>query len=154
MLDRDRSTADRSIAASPDSAGTFLGADVEFKGSLRFKDQLRINGKFEGELSSSGTVHVGPQGDVKADVNVGTAVVEGKVNGNITAADRIELRSTAQMIGDIRASKLVVEEGVVFVGRCEVSSDKVRVPSTGGAESGKRKEHIASQSEIEVGPSA
>jgi cytoskeletal protein CcmA (bactofilin family) len=146
MLDRDRSTA-----PSPESAGTFLGADVEFKGSLKFKDQLRINGKFEGELSSSGTVHVGPQGDVRADVNVGGAVVEGKVNGNINASDRIELRATAQMIGDIKAAKLIVEEGVVFVGRCEVSSDKTRVPSMTGSESGKRKEQVASQSGIEVG---
>ena len=146
MLDRDRSTA-----LSPENAGTFLGADVEFKGSLKFKDQLRINGKFEGELSSSGTVHVGPQGDVKADVNVGGAVVEGKVNGNINASDRVELRATAQMIGDIKAAKLIVEEGVVFVGRCEVSPDKARVPSTAGSESGKKREHVASQSEIEVG---
>ncbi|MBN1917874.1 MAG: polymer-forming cytoskeletal protein [Verrucomicrobia bacterium] len=145
MLDRDRSTA-----MPAESGGTFLGADVEFKGSLKFKDQLRINGKFEGELSSDGTVHVGPQGDVRADVNVGNAVVEGKVNGNINASDRIELRSTAQMVGDIKAAKLVVEEGVVFVGHCEVSSDKARVSST-NAESGKRKEHVASQSEIEVG---
>jgi len=153
MLDRDRSAAASraDVSVGPDSGGTFLGADVEFKGSLKFKDQLRINGKFEGELSSSGTVHVGPQGDLRADVNVGNAVIEGKVNGNITASERVELRATAQMVGDITASKLIVEEGVVFVGRCEVSPDKARVPSSGGGESSRKREQVAAQSEIEVG---
>ena len=102
-----------------------LGSDVEFKGSLKFEDDLRINGRFQGDLASSGTVHVGPQGDVKAEISVGSAVVEGKVEGNITASERVELRSSAHMIGDIKASKLIVEEGVVFIGRCEVSSENV-----------------------------
>ena len=141
MLDRDRS-----VAASSNSGGTFLSADAEFKGSLKFDDELRINGKFEGELSSPGTVHVGSQGDVKAEITVGAAVVEGKVNGNITATDRVELRSTARMLGDIKASKLLVEEGVVFVGRCEVSSDRASV-----AEPSREEEPELEQSEIEVG---
>jgi cytoskeletal protein CcmA (bactofilin family) len=118
---------DRSVGPPSEGGGTFLGSDVEFKGSLKFGGELRINGKFEGEISSSGTVHVGPQGDVKAEIMVGSAVVEGKVNGNIRAGDRVELRSTAQMMGDITASKMIVEEGVVFVGRCEVSSEKASV---------------------------
>jgi cytoskeletal protein CcmA (bactofilin family) len=119
MVDRDRS-----VAASSDGGGTFLSTDAEFKGALKFSKELRINGRFEGEIASSGTVHVGAQGDVQAEISVGSAVVEGKVKGNITASDRVELRSTAQMIGDIKASKMIVEEGVVFVGRCEVSSER------------------------------
>jgi cytoskeletal protein CcmA (bactofilin family) len=141
MLDRDRS-----VAASPNSGGTVLSSDVEFKGSLKFGDELRINGKFEGELSSSGTVHVGSQGEVKAEITVGAAVLEGQVNGNITAADRVELRSTARMVGDIKASKLVVEEGVVFVGRCEVSPDRTPI-----AASDRDSELEPDESEIEVG---
>ncbi len=119
MLNRDRP-----VGPPPEGGGTFLGSDVEFKGCLKFGGELRINGKFEGEIASSGTVHVGPEGDVKAEIAVGGAVVEGKVNGNIRAGDRVELRSTAQMVGDITASKLIVEEGVVFVGRCEVGSEQ------------------------------
>jgi cytoskeletal protein CcmA (bactofilin family) len=142
MLDRDRSVA----PSSDGGGGTFLGTDVEFKGSLKFKDQLRINGRFEGELSSSGTVHVGPQGDVKAEIAVGNAVVEGAVDGNITATERVELRSTARMMGDITASKLVVEEGVVFVGRCEVSSDRAST-----APKKRKAEPEPEQPEIEIG---
>ena len=141
MLDRDRS-----VAASSNSGGTFLSTDAEFKGSLKFNDELRIDGKFEGELSSSGTVHVGSQGDVKAEITVGAAIVEGKVNGNITASDRVELRSTARMVGDIKASKLAVEEGVVFVGRCEVSSDNARITARDRDDEAEPEE-----SEVEVG---
>ena len=141
MLDRDRS-----VAASSNSGGTFLSTDAEFKGSLKFSDELRIDGKFEGELSSSGTVHVGSQGDVKAEITVGAAVVEGKVSGNITASDRVELRSTARMVGDIKAAKLAVEEGVVFVGRCEVSSDSARITARGHDDEAEPEE-----SEVEVG---
>jgi len=138
---------DRSAPISSGGAGTVLGADVEFKGSLKFGDDLRINGKFEGELTSAGTVHVGPQGDVQAEISVGNAVVEGTVNGNITASDRIELRSTAQMMGDLRSSKLIVEEGVVFVGRCEVRPESVQVPKP---EPKKTREPVPEKEETEV----
>jgi cytoskeletal protein CcmA (bactofilin family) len=141
MLDRDRS-----VAASSNSGGTFLSTDAVFKGSLKFDNELRINGKFEGELSSSGTVHVGSQGDVKAEISVGTAIVEGKINGNITASDRVELRSTARMVGDIKASKLIVEEGVAFIGRCEVSSDSAHI-----AADDRDSEAEPEESEVEVG---
>ena len=124
MLNRDRSFASRS-----ENGGTLLGADTQFKGSLTFDGELHINGRFEGELSSPGTVHVGPQGDVKAEITVGSAIIEGKVNGNIAAEDRVELRSTARLVGDITTGKLVVEEGVAFVGRCEVSPDRAAVSS-------------------------
>jgi cytoskeletal protein CcmA (bactofilin family) len=145
MLDRDRT-----VSTPSDSGGTVLSADVEFKGSLKFKDQLRINGRFEGELNSSGTVHVGPQGDVKAEIDVGSAVVEGTVEGNITASDRVELRSTARMMGDIKASKLIVEEGVVFVGRCDVSSERAGATERHRARRDESESEPA-QTEIEVG---
>jgi len=147
MLDRERS-----VSPPTDGGGTFLGTDVEFKGSLKFGDRLRIDGRFDGELTSSGTLHVGPQGDVRADIDVGGAVVEGTVEGNITASDRVELRSTARMTGDVRASKLVVEEGVVFLGRCEVGPGKVSASSsTKKSKAEPESELELQQSEIEIG---
>ncbi len=150
MLNRDRSFASPSV-----DGVTLLGADTEFKGSLKFDKELHINGRFEGDITSSGTVHVGPQGDVKAEITVGAAVIEGKVNGNIAAGDRIELRSTARVTGDIKASKLVVEEGVVFVGRCEVSAGKASVPMADEAdeadETDEAEETKPAKAEIELG---
>ena len=127
MLGRDKDTgfmpADKesSYPTINSGSGTVLSNDAEFKGSLSFKGNLRIDGKFEGEINSSGTMHIGPDGELKAEVNVGSSIVEGKVTGNITAQDKIELRSSAKLFGDIKATRLIINEGVVFVGKCEVN---------------------------------
>jgi len=127
MLGRDKDTGfapaekDNSYPSVNSANGTIFSNDAEFKGSLSFKGNLRIDGKFEGEINSSGTMHVGPDGEVKAEVNVGNSVIEGKLTGNITAQDKIELRSSAKLFGDIKATRLIINEGVVFVGKCEVN---------------------------------
>jgi len=104
-----------------DQNKTNLCSDVEFKGAISFKDFLRLDGKFEGELTSPGTLIIGENGLVKAEISVGNVIVEGKVYGNITAQDKIELRGNAQLFGDIKATRLVISEGVVFVGKSDVN---------------------------------
>jgi cytoskeletal protein CcmA (bactofilin family) len=104
-----------------DQNKTNLCSDVEFKGAISFKDFLRLDGKFEGELTSQGTLIIGENGVVKAEINVGNIIVEGKVYGNITAQDKIELRGNAQLFGDIKGTRLVISEGVVFVGKSDVN---------------------------------
>ncbi len=103
---------------------TTISPDAEFKGSLKFKDSLRIDGSFEGEIDSQGTLFVGKSGLVKAEIHVGTIVVEGKVEGNVTCDDKVELRSTAKMFGDIQAARLTIAEGVSIVGKCSVTTQK------------------------------
>jgi cytoskeletal protein CcmA (bactofilin family) len=133
MLGRDRDTTytpgENSYSSLDGGNGTVLSKDAEFKGSMNFQTSLRIDGKFEGEITSPGTIHVGQSGELQAEVRVGNSIVEGKVTGNIIAQDKLELRSTAKLFGDIKAARLVINEGVVFVGKCEVnpSSDKIEV---------------------------
>lgn len=103
---------------------TVISPDAEFKGSLKFKDSLRIDGTFEGEIDSQGTLFVGKTGAVKAEIHVGNIIVEGKIEGNVTCDDKIELRSTAKIFGDIQAARLTIAEGVNIVGKCSVSSQK------------------------------
>lgn len=99
-----------------------LGADVEFNGALAFKDKLCINGKFEGDISSEGgTLIVGRNAEIKADLKVGNLTVEGKIYGNITAHDKVELRSPAQVFGNIEANRVSMEEGVVLVGNTNIN---------------------------------
>ena len=70
---------------STNNSSVTLGADVEFNGALAFKDKLCINGKFEGDISSEGgTLIVGRNAEIKADLKVGNLAVEGKIYGNIT----------------------------------------------------------------------
>lgn len=107
------------------SAGTrndsLLSADASFNGSISFKSFLRIDGRFEGKVNSKGTLFVGKNGVVKADIRVGNIVVEGKIHGNVQAAEKVDLRQSAQLFGDIKANKLIIAEGVSFVGKCDVN---------------------------------
>ena len=95
---------------------TTLGVGVTFRGQLSFERFLRIDGDFEGDLLSHGKVVVGPTGSVKADLNLREAIIEGKVEGNITVQEKLELRGQASIKGDIRAKSLCVDEGVSISG--------------------------------------
>jgi len=107
-----------------------LGSDVEIKGNLKFTGELTLEGKLEGEINSDGTLTLGDSAVVNGNINVNSVVVRGKVNGNINAKDKLEIKSKTELFGDVRASKLVIEEGVTFVGKTEVNPNKV-APSAG-----------------------
>ncbi|MDP8219372.1 MAG: polymer-forming cytoskeletal protein [Candidatus Theseobacter exili] len=105
-----------------DSNVTNLTPDVEIKGSIKFTNVLKIDGKFDGELiTDEGDVIVGTTGAIKANVKVKNAIIEGKVDGNVIATEKVELKEKAQLHGDLKARTLVIEEGVVFVGKCNVN---------------------------------
>src|SRR5712692_1896200 len=106
-----------------------LSSDVEIKGNLKFSGELTLEGKLEGEINSDGILHLGETGAVNGNLNVNSVIVRGRLNGNITAKDRIEIKAKAEVFGDIRAAKLVIEEGVTFVGKTGVNPNKV-APST------------------------
>src|SRR5262249_27745783 len=96
--------------------------------------ELTFDGKIEGDIKSDDTLNLGDNAVIKGTIDVGTVVVRGKINGNIVAKDKIELKTKTELFGDIRASKLVIEEGVTFVGKTEVNPNKVApnaTPSSG-----------------------
>jgi cytoskeletal protein CcmA (bactofilin family) len=107
------------------TAKNTLGADVEIKGNLKFAGELTFEGKLEGEIQSDGTLNLGDSATVNGNINVSNVIVRGKVNGNVNAKDKIEIKSKAELFGDVRAAKLVIEEGVTFVGKTEVNPNKV-----------------------------
>ncbi|MGR3294345.1 MAG: bactofilin family protein [Candidatus Scalindua sp.] len=107
---------------------TNLTTDVEIKGTIKFEKTMNIDGKFEGELiAEHGELIVGKTGTVKANVKVKNATIEGRLDGNIEAAEKIELKQNAQLIGDLQAKTLVIEEGVVFVGQCNVNPNGTKM---------------------------
>ena len=105
-----------------DANMTNLTTDVDIKGTIKFDKVLKIEGKFEGEMvTNEGELIVGKTGMVKANVKVKNAIIEGHLDGNVFAAEKVELKQKAQLIGDLQAKTLVIEEGVVFVGQCNVN---------------------------------
>jgi cytoskeletal protein CcmA (bactofilin family) len=109
----------------PTGGKNVLSSDVEIKGNLKFTGELQFEGKIEGEITSEGILSLGDTATVNGNINAGTVVVRGKVNGNINAKDKIDIKTKAEIFGDIKSSKLSVEEGVTFVGRAEVNPNKI-----------------------------
>jgi cytoskeletal protein CcmA (bactofilin family) len=117
---------------------TNLTPDAEIKGTIKFGEAMRMDGNFEGELiSDNGELVVGETGNVKANINVRSAVIEGRVDGNIKASDRVELMQNAHLTGDLQAKTLIIEEGVVFVGQCNVNPEGAKIESQGYKEGNK-----------------
>jgi cytoskeletal protein CcmA (bactofilin family) len=121
---------------TPDMADTpnknNLSKDVEIKGSIKFANEFVFDGNLEGEISSvDGVLTVGENADVRGEVKSKTVIVKGKVHGNITVQERCELHSRSQLIGDLKAARLVIEEGATFVGKSEVTPNKNIVKDLG-----------------------
>jgi cytoskeletal protein CcmA (bactofilin family) len=108
---------------------TILGKQTNFNGIMRFKDSLKIDGSFQGEIISKGFLYIESGAVVKADIKVGSIVVGGVVRGNIEASERLEMLSTGQVFGNIRTAKLKIADGVVFDGTCEMirNPDKINI---------------------------
>ena len=102
-----------------------LNSDVEVKGTLKFSSELTFDGKVDGDITSDGTLTLGDNAVVKGTIDVGSVVVRGRITGNIVAKEKIELKAKTELFGDVRAAKLVIEEGVTFVGKTEVNPNKV-----------------------------
>jgi cytoskeletal protein CcmA (bactofilin family) len=104
---------------------TVLTADCEFKGALAFSGELQLHGKLEGTIESEGgALTVGEEALIKAEVRVNDVLIYGKVQGNIYATGRVELRGKAEVYGDIHSNRLAMDDGVVFVGRSNSLSGK------------------------------
>jgi cytoskeletal protein CcmA (bactofilin family) len=98
-----------------------ISSEVEIIGTVKTSGSIQVEGRIDGEILSEGDVGIGKSGSVKGNLQVNSVTVAGTVQGNINAKDRIELKSTARLMGDIKAKRLAVEDGVTFVGKSEVN---------------------------------
>jgi cytoskeletal protein CcmA (bactofilin family) len=102
-----------------------LSKDVEIKGSIKFVNEFVFDGNLEGEITSvDGVLTVGENADVRGEVKSKTVIVKGKVHGNITVQERCELHSRSQLIGDLKAARLLIDDGSTLVGKSEVTTNK------------------------------
>ena len=107
-----------------------LSSDVEIKGSIKFQKELLIDGKVEGEINSDGVLTIGENADIRGEIKTKSITVFGKVHGNITVAERCELKSKSTLQGDLKAARLVIEEGATFIGKSEVTTGTIPAKST------------------------
>ncbi len=107
----------------------FLGSQTEFTGKLSFSGVVHLDGSFQGEIISRGTLVVGGESVIQAQIHSSVLKIAGEVHGDLTATERIELYPPAKVYGNIRTPSLVIEEGVIFEGTCCMSSVQAEIPT-------------------------
>jgi cytoskeletal protein CcmA (bactofilin family) len=100
----------------------FIDQGSEFSGKLSFKDTVRIDGRFEGEISSENTLIVGETGVVHANIRSEVVIISGEVHGDIAARAQITLHKTASVFGNLRTGRLAIEEGATFNGQVDMGA--------------------------------
>ncbi|MGH8048116.1 MAG: bactofilin family protein, partial [Chthoniobacterales bacterium] len=103
------------------AAKNVLANDVDIKGTIKFENELIFDGKIEGEILSEGMLVIGKNAEVRGEVKTKSVTVHGTVFGNITVTEKAELKSSSQLTGDLKATRIIIEEGATFIGKSEVT---------------------------------
>jgi len=148
-------------APEHDKVATFIGQGTEIKGDIKAKGSIRIDGHVDGEIDHEGDLVIGEEGVVEATIKTRSVTIAGEARGNIEASGRVnieasgrvEIVSTGRLYGDITVNALIIHEGAVFDGNCQMRQgeggdarrralrDKTKTGlSTAGAEAGDKKE--------------
>jgi cytoskeletal protein CcmA (bactofilin family) len=120
---------------APDTARgevTLIGKSVVIKGELSCSEDLYIDGQVEGTIDPKGKrLTIGPNGRVKANVSACAVVVQGKLEGNTQASDRVDLKQSAVVTGDIATQRISIDEGAYFKGSVNIQKEAPKKGSTG-----------------------
>lgn len=111
----------------PKEIETIIGENTLFQGTIKTKGSIRVDGRLEGSIIEAAHVVVGVKGYIQGDITAHSVIIGGKVNGNVTATESIELQSGSQLLGDIHTSSLTIGEGAIFEGHCVMTSEKTKV---------------------------
>jgi cytoskeletal protein CcmA (bactofilin family) len=102
----------------------FIDEESEIEGRYTFRGTVMLNGRFKGDITTTDTLIIGEKGSVTGDIRAGHALVSGEVVGNVICAERVELKRTARVFGEIEAPLVSIEEGVLFEGHCRMTKPK------------------------------
>jgi cytoskeletal protein CcmA (bactofilin family) len=120
------SSSSGSSASASGGLTAFIDQGSEFEGKLSFRDTVRIDGRFHGEITSENTLIVGESGEIDAEIRSKNVVVSGTVHGNILAETKVVLHKSARVEGDIQTPSIVVEEGAVICGKISMGSSSAK----------------------------
>jgi cytoskeletal protein CcmA (bactofilin family) len=109
----------------PTQSGALLSRGVSIKGSVKFLNELLIDGEVEGSIDSTGTLTIGEHARMRGEVRTKSVKVRGKVEGNIFVTERCELQAGCTLHGDIETPRLMVDDNVTFRGNAKVGTGKL-----------------------------
>ncbi len=113
----------KEIVEDENKIDTVMAEDIEFRGTLKFKNSLKIKGKFEGRIVSDGQLIIGRESAISADINASVVSVSGSVNGKVLASKKIEMFKKSRVHADIISPEIVMESGAVFNGTCIMDAE-------------------------------
>jgi|SRR5687767_3555418 cytoskeletal protein CcmA (bactofilin family) len=109
----------------------FLDRGATFKGEMEFEDTMRIDGRFNGRITSKNELIVGESAHIEGDIHVGRIAISGTVVGKIIADQRVEIHRNGKVYSDIDTPALIIEEGAIFQGNCVMGDRKGNVTAIG-----------------------
>jgi cytoskeletal protein CcmA (bactofilin family) len=119
MLMKEKERKESSVATTGEIIA-FLGKGTSFKGVITYEGTVRIDGNVDGEIITKGSLIIGESAEIKAEIEVGTLVCGGAINGNIVAYEKVQLIAPAMVSGTIKTPILIIEEGVRFNGTVDM----------------------------------
>lgn len=103
---------------------TMIGEGTMFEGKISAPHSIRIDGTAKGKIETTETITVGETGIIEADIRAKSAIIGGRVIGNLIVDDRVELEAKASLVGDLKTRNLIINEGCVFHGNCAMNNGK------------------------------
>jgi cytoskeletal protein CcmA (bactofilin family) len=126
------STGSTPVMTSSESGGgltAFIDQGSSFEGKLSFKDTVRIDGHFSGQITSENTLVIGESGVIEADIRSQIVIVSGTIHGNVVAMRKVVLHKSAQVEGDVESPSVVMEEGAVLNGKLNMAAASPKKPA-------------------------
>ncbi len=122
MVNQTKSTISRPSPSISEDINTILGKETSFKGVLTYEGTVKIDGNVEGEIIAKDTLIIGEDAEINAEIKVGRLISRGKIKGNIMVKERAEFLAPAVLHGNIQTPVIVIEDGVIFEGKCDMGS--------------------------------
>src|ERR1700687_3322758 len=114
----------QSMDAPQTGEGAHIGKSVVIKGELSGSEDLYVDGNVEGKIElRNHSLTVGPNGNVKADITAKAVVIQGKLDGAVNASERVELRKSAVVTGDVTTQRIAIEEGAFLKGKVDIQKE-------------------------------
>ncbi len=99
---------------------SILGDDTDFDGSMKFKNPVMLNGKYKGRIDTESVLIISEKASVEADIKARVLILEGVLNGDVEAFEKVDIVDTGSLYGNITTAKLKIADGVIFEGTCKM----------------------------------
>lgn len=109
---------------------TLIGKKTTVEGNMKIRGNVKIDGWVNGPVTASGDVVIGKSATIKGDISATNVIIAGNVEGNISASGQLSIKSTAKVMGEHTAFSLIVDEGSVFTGNCNILDSKATTESS------------------------